>query len=594
MAVPRRIPSRSAKWVITDEPAATPPARMKAFAALYAALDASTASLDKIAALHAYFAQVTPADAACALGILLGQKQPASMKAAQLRATAAASSGLALWLVEDSYAHVGDLAETCALLAVQDASSIGQELDSSAPLHVWCTEHLPMLAKLAPDAQIAQLQAWWRGLEFAQRLVLNKLLTGGLRVGVAQGMVVRALMLLSGLSADVLAHRLMGGFTVSAAAWQQLIDADTDADIDARRSSLPYPFFLASPLFAVSPVRRDLFETSALATVGESEIGQVLGEVSDWQVEWKWDGIRAQLIQRTGSAVFWSRGEERLDGRFPELERAAAALPMGTVLDGEIVCWKPDGARPENFLALQKRINTRKPSTKLLASHPVRFVAYDCLEHNNIDIRAQPQRDRCAVLAQLLPGLQAQSNTTPHYAQLATSTLLQAHTIAQLQQLRAQAAQYGAEGLMLKRLSAAYQVGRKRGDWWKWKLDPLSIDAVLIYAQAGHGRRANLYTDYTFALWQDGQLVPVAKAYSGLSDSEITQLDKWIRSHTRERFGPVRSVQPLQVFELGFEAVQVSTRHKSGVAVRFPRILRWRTDKSADQADQLDALKALA
>jgi DNA ligase 1 len=560
---------------------------MKDFAALYTALDASTASLDKIAALHAYFSQANAADAACALGILLGQKQPASMKSAQLRVAAAASSGLALWLVEDSYAQVGDLAETCALLAVQDAcadQNIGQASDPEASLHSWCTQRLPMLAKLAADAQIVQLQAWWRSLEFAQRLVLNKILTGGLRVGVAQGMVVRALMQLSGLSADVLAHRLMGGFSVSAAAWQQLIDADTDADTDARLSSRPYPFYLASPLF----------ETSTLAMVGDPEIAQALGEISDWQVEWKWDGIRAQLIQRSGGAVFWSRGEERLDGRFPELERAAALLPTGTVLDGEIVCWKPDCPRPENFLALQKRINTRKPSAKLLASHPVRFIAYDCLEHNNIDIRAQPQRDRCHVLHQLdlaqLPGL----DTAAHSGQLATSTLLQAHTIAQLQQLRAQAAQYGAEGLMLKRQSGAYQVGRKRGDWWKWKLDPLSIDAVLIYAQAGHGRRANLYTDYTFALWQDGQLVPVAKAYSGLSDSEITQLDKWIRGHTRERFGPVRSVQPLLVFELGFEAVQVSTRHKSGVAVRFPRILRWRTDKSADDADQLDALKALA
>jgi DNA ligase 1 len=570
-------------------------AHLRDFAALYGELDESTASMDKIAALQRYFAQANAADAACALGILLGQKQPVTIKSSELRAAAAASSGLALWLVEESYAHVGDLAETCALLArgmdegnqdteirptvqahnAADSVALDQLPGIDGSLSSWCLQQLPMLGKMTPEEKICTLQSWWRVLVFEQRLVLNKILTGGLRVGVAQATVVRALMPISGQTADVLAHRLMGGFKPTAHAWQQLICADDDSQ--AIRASRPYPFFLASPLFETSTVGKSA-----------SEITEALGEIDDWLVEWKWDGIRAQLIRRTNSVVLWSRGEERLDGRFPELERAASKLPQGTVLDGEIVCWKPENDVPDSFLALQKRINTRAPSAKLLASHPVRFIAYDCLEVEGVDIRTKPQLERRGLLEYLytLPDVTGVS--------LGISALLPAADVAQLQHLRDSASQHGAEGLMLKRKTSAYQVGRKRGDWWKWKLDPRCIDAVLIYAQAGHGRRANLYTDYTFALWHNGQLVPVAKAYSGLSDSEITQLDKWIRAHTTERFGPVRAVQALQVFELGFEAVQVSSRHKSGVAVRFPRILRWRTDKTADTADQLDTLKALA
>src|SRR5690606_14867813 len=324
-------------------------------------------------------------------------------------------------------------------------------------------------------------------------------------------------------------------------------------------------FFLASPL-EVEPAS--------------------LGPVTDWLLEWKWDGIRVQLLLRDGEVALWSRGEERLDGRFPEIEQAATALPEGTVIDGELLAWRADEDAPLPFTALQTRIQRRKPGPKTLADTPVRVVAYDLLELDGRDLRQMPQRERRVLLERVLATL-GDPRITLSPQVLPTSWEHAAD-------LRGQSRERGVEGLMLKRADAVYQSGRRRGDWWKWKIDPLTIDAVLIYAQAGHGRRSTLFTDYTFGLWHEGALVPVAKAYSGLDDKEILKLDRWIRAHTLERFGPVRSVEAVHVFELGFEAVNRSSRHKSGIAVRFPRILRWRHDKPAAEADVLATLQALA
>lgn len=528
---------------------------MKAFAALYAELDASTATRDKVAAMAAYFTHAAAADAAWALWFLAGERLKRIAGSALLRELLGRASGYPAWLVEDSYAHVGDLAETITLLTHGNPQDVPER-----PLHAWVAA-LRELPTLAPEVRDERILDWWKTLGDEQRYVLNKLLTGGLRVGVAQRLVVLAIAQAFDLPADRIAQRLAGSWEPTPASWARLTaDAATDDD----RSDQPYPFFLASAL--EQPV-------------------EALGTCTAWLAEWKWDGIRAQLIRRGDTVAVWSRGEERLDGRFPEIERAALALPGGCVLDGEILAWR-DG-RPLPFNLLQKRIGRLRPGARSLTEAPVAFVAYDLLEFDGTDRRTLPLDERKRLL-----GIALQDAANP-------SVLLASPTIAAddwqtLVAAREQARTQGVEGLMLKRRDSAYQTGRRRGDWYKWKVSPFTLDAVLIYAQAGHGRRSNLYTDYTFAVWDGETLVPVAKAYSGLDDAEIARLDRWIRAHTRERFGPVRSVEPLQVFELAFEGIARSTRHKSGVAVRFPRILRWREDKPATQADRLQTLQSMA
>lgn len=533
---------------------------MKRFAALYRELDRSTATGDKRAALVAYFRQAPPADAAWALHLLSGGKvSGAGRKIAasgELRAWVGEASGLPEWLVDDSYSQVGDLAETVTLL-LDDPSGPGEDV----PLSQWIEQRLLPLANAAPEVRRAAVMAAWGGLCFDERLAFNKLLTGALRVGVSQRTVQQALAELSGVDIARIAQRMLGSWTPDAQWMAHLLDPE-ERPGDRQQ---PYPFFLASPLEADPPS---------------------LGPVADWILEWKWDGIRVQLLRRDGEVALWSRGEERLDGRFPEIEQAAASLPDGTVIDGELLAWHAGEDAPLPFTALQTRIQRRKPGAKTLADTPVRVLAYDLLEHAGRDLRALPQQERRARLETLLL-----AHADPR---ITLSPQVQASDWTQAAALREQSRTRGVEGLMLKRASAPYQAGRRRGDWWKWKIEPLTIDAVLIYAQAGHGRRSTLFTDYTFGLWHEGALVPVAKAYSGLDDAEILKLDRWIRAHTLERFGPVRSVEALQVFELGFEAVNRSKRHKSGIAVRFPRILRWRHDKPAAEADALAALQALA
>jgi DNA ligase-1 len=536
---------------------------MRRFAALYAALDRSTATLDKRAALVAYFRDAAPRDAAWALWLLAGGKVGgAGRKIAdtrELRAWIAQASGTPDWLVDESYAHVGDLAETLALLL--DDPAPGAEADDT-PLADWIEQRLLPVANADPQTRQTLVLQAWASLPFGERLVFNKLLTGALRVGVSQRVVQQALAELWQIDAALIAERMQGQWQPTPAAYTRLRSADAQP---GERAQQPYPFFLASPLEGAP---------------------EALGAIGDWLLEWKWDGIRLQLIRRGGVPVLWSRGEERLDGRFPELEAAAATLPANAVIDGELLAWRAGDDAPLPFAALQTRIQRRKPGPKTLADAPVRLLAYDLLELDGADLRARPLAERRAQLAALL---QAHGD-----ARFALSPQVPAAGWSEAAALREAARERGVEGLMLKRLASPYQIGRKRGDWWKWKVDALTIDAVLLYAQAGHGRRSTLYTDYTFGVWDGAALVPVAKAYSGLTDAEIAELDRWIRAHTVERFGPVRSVQPLQVFELGFEGVNRSARHKSGVAVRFPRILRWRHDKPAAEADRIDVLRALA
>jgi DNA ligase-1 len=388
--------------------------------------------------------------------------------------------------------------------------------------------------------------------------VLNKLLTGEFRVGVAQTLVIRGLADAVGSEPTTVAARLMGDWTPSAD-WFATIASGPDAARDADPSQ-PYPFYLASPL--------------------EGEPAS-LGDRGDWLVEWKWDGIRAQLVRRAGQAWLWSRGEELITPRFPEIAAAATHLPDGTVLDGEILAFRDD--RPMPFSALQQRIGRQRQLAQIMRAVPVVLVVYDVLEHQGVDVRAEPLAQRRAILLELIRG----------DGLLRLSEEVVAPAWAGLAQLRLESRARGVEGFILKRRDSTYGVGRRKGAWWKWKIDPLTVDAVLIYAQPGNGRRASLLTDYTFGVWHERELVPIAKAYSGLSNAEIDELDAWIRRHTRERHGPVRAVEPVQVFELGFEAIAPSSRHKSGLAVRFPRMLRWRKDKPASEADTLETLRRL-
>ncbi len=528
---------------------------MKRFAALYRELDQSTATLDKRAALVAYFRDAPPHDAAWALWLLAGGKLSRIANTRELHEWIVGETGLPAWLVEESRDHVGDLAETLALLIDDPA-----EPSPDRSLAQWIEGHLLPVANELPGVRHAAVVEGWRTLPTDQRLLFNKLLTGALRVGASQRLVQQALAELSGLDIALIVQRMLGAWSPTPGFLADLLSPQPLAT-DRRQ---PYPFFLASPL------------------AGEPA---ALGPIEDWLLEWKWDGIRLQLIRRDGEAVLWSRGEERLDGRFPEIEAAAARWPLDAVIDGELLGWR-EGDRPLPFTALQTRIQRRKPGAKILADTPARVLAYDLLELRGEDLRERPLAERRRLLEEVLAQLDGNV--------VIASPRVQARDWDEAAQLRGQARERGVEGLMLKRADSPYRSGRRRGDWWKWKIDPLTVDAVLLYAQPGSGRRSTLYTDYTFGLWDGDALVPVAKAYSGLGDEEILALDRWIRANTIERFGPVRSVTPHHVFELGFEAVNRSARHKSGIAVRFPRILRWRHDKPAPEADRLDELRALA
>jgi DNA ligase-1 len=535
---------------------------MKLFADLYAALDETNKTSAKVAALTRYFAVAPPADAAWAVFFLTGRKPRQVVPSRKLREWAIEAAGLPDWLFDESYHAVGDAAETISLLLAEPTGSAPE------PLHWWVEEVLLPLRKMEETGQRVTLVRAWKEMDRRQRFVWNKLITGEFRVGVSHLLVTRALAGVSGLPSATVAHRLMGDWSPTPEFYQRLVGPE-DGAVEASR---PYPFFLAYPLEAEP---------------------HTLGPVSDWQAEWKWDGIRSQLIRRAGQTFLWSRGEELVTERYPELRAVGDALPDGTVIDGEILPWSDRGVQP--FAQLQRRIGRKTLGKKLLAEVPVILLAYDLLEAGGADTRGRPLEERRARLESIVNDWRAAGFTPAEglFPSLQLSPVIDAASWEDLTRLRLESRSRNVEGLMLKRHGSPYRVGRQRGDWWKWKIHPHTIDAVLITAQRGSGKRASLYTDYTFGLWDNDKLVPVAKAYSGLTDAEIREVDAFVRRHTVEKFGPVRSVRPELVFELAFEGIQRSTRHKSGVAVRFPRILRWRTDKPAAEADTLETLKAM-
>jgi DNA ligase-1 len=553
---------------------------MKRFTQLFTALDASNRTNDKVSALKDYFRTVPPADAVWALYFLSGRKVPRTVTSTNLRHWISEEAKLPLWLVEECYEAVGDLAETAALLLPENESVLPLTLNELVQTRLQPLTTLPDIAK-----KNLLLQTW-RELNSTQRLVWNKLITGSFRVGVSQTLVVRALAEVIGIEPPVMAHRLAGHWQATPQDFQRLTDPAQNTVEPAR----PYPFFLASPL---------------------EGIPDQLGDISAWQCEWKWDGIRAQLIRRQSETLLWSRGDEMVTETFPEITEIGCALPDGTVLDGEIVAWQ-DGL-PHAFARLQRRLGRKQAGEKLRREFPVAFIAYDLLEWSGEDWRSRSLTERRekleSIVAQahqnyvpatktevtwitldLFPTPKSVSNET---LPLQISQVILPKDWATLKSAQDESRMRQVEGIMLKRRDSIYGVGRQRGTWWKWKINPLVMDAVLIGAQRGHGRRASLYTDYTFGVWQAEKLVPVAKAYSGLTDEEISVVDEFVRKNTLEQFGPVRFVKPELVFELAFEAVQESTRHKAGIAVRFPRIARWRHDKKIEEADTLENVRAL-
>lgn len=543
---------------------------MRRFAELYEEIDRTTSTNAKVAAMATYFRSAPAIEAAWAVYFLTGRKLKRVLSGPALGRWVEELAGLPHWLLGECLSAVGDFAETATLVldGVASGAADGPELG----LDVWVQERAEPLRGMEPYEQRQVVMEALLTLPRTQRFLFIKLLTGELRVGVSQVLVERALAVAGGLEVKTVAQRLVGEWRPSAAWYARILSRD-EHEADVMR---PYPFYLASPLLA---------QDGGAAGVAEVE---GLGAVSEWLLEWKWDGIRAQLIRRGGKVALWSRGDEVLTARFPEMVEGATRIADGTVLDGEVVSWHEGRVQP--FAMLQRRIGRQHLTRQLLAKYPAAFVAYDLLERDGRDMRAEPLSVRRALLEEVVRGAGS--------ARIMASDVVMAPSWEAAAQLREESRARGVEGLMIKRRESAYGVGRVKGDWWKWKIEPYSVDCVLVYAEPGHGRRASLLTDYTFAVWDDDgtggrALVPFAKAYSGLSNEEIAELDKWIRQHTLARHGPVRVVEPVQVFELGFEGIARSMRHRSGVAVRFPRMLRWRKDKPVAEADTMASLREL-
>lgn len=524
---------------------------MKNFVQLFTQLDQTTKTLKKVSALVNYFNEANEEDKLWTIAILSHRRAKRSVRTALLKEWASEASGLPIWLFEESYHVVGDLAETMALVHPNLESKEEKSL----------AEWIQFIIELKPleEQQQKEKVLWaWNQLDEKKRFVFNKLMTGGWRVGLSQKLMMKALSKHSGIEENILAHRLMGDWRAETTNYHNLIVEHNPTD----ELSKPYPFYLA------------------YALEGEP---QELGSIKEWFAERKWDGIRGQLIVRNGELFVWSRGEELVTDKFPEFHELTEALPDGTVIDGEIIAF--EHGKPLSFNALQTRIGRKNITKSILEKAPISMIAYDLLELNGEDQREVPIEQRRAKLERLVK----EQNSS----KLLLSEFVEVESWEELIKERTKSRSLNAEGLMLKHKQSSYKIGRKKGDWWKWKIDPLTIDAVLIYAMRGHGRRANLYTDYTFAVWKDKELVPFAKAYSGLTDKEIRAVDAFVKKNTVDRFGPVRSVKAQLVFEIAFEGIAKSPRHKSGVALRFPRMHRWRVDKPVEEANTLEDLNKM-
>lgn len=534
---------------------------MQAFAQLVNVLGTSTKTNARLAALQDYFAHAADKDKVWVIAIFSGRRPKRIVNSTLLYTWCQELTGFPQWLFDECYHTVGDLAETITLLLPETPPEKISEKTHGLSYYL---EKFIELATATDTVKKEFILGCWEKFDRSEKFVFNKLITGGFRIGVNQKMMVNALAKSVSIPASVIAHRISGNWDPLNTTLSNLLNEDAAA-LDISR---PYPFYLA---YAV-----------------EGDVAE-LGDIHDWQAEWKWDGIRGQLIKRNNEFFVWSRGEELVTEKFPEYAAFSELLPDGIVLDGEIICLSGNETneflKPLPFALLQTRIGRKNVTKKKLAEAPVGFIAYDVLEFAGEDFRQRPLTERRAVLEAIV--------TSISHPSLLLSPLINAADWDALKLLRTSSRDLGSEGLMLKRKNAVYQTGRKRGDWWKWKIDALTIDAVMIYAQKGHGRRSNLYTDYTFAVKDGEKLVSFAKAYSGLTDKEFNEVDSFVKRNSIEKFGPVRTVKPELVFEIAFEGIAASNRHKSGVALRFPRISRWRKDKRPDEINTLDDLKAI-
>ncbi|HMP91267.1 MAG TPA: ATP-dependent DNA ligase [Phnomibacter sp.] len=536
---------------------------MQQFAQLVNQLANNSKTNEKLEALVQYFNTAPMPDRVWTIALFTGRRPRRFANSTQLFTWLTEITQLPAWLLEECYHTVGDFAETAALLLGQNKQD--RTTAPTESLSHLIDQFIRLQSKPDDDKKQFVMQAWQQ-MDYDTCFVFNKLITGGFRIGVSQKLMVNALSLATGLAPSTVAHRISGQWNAQTTSFTQLMEEPaTQAD-----PSKPYPFFLAHPL--------------------QDEV-ENLGDIEEWQAEWKWDGIRGQLIVRNQELFIWSRGEELLTERFPELHELLKSVPSGTCIDGELIALQPvkntdqGMPAPAPFNLLQTRITRKQITKKQLQQAPVGFIAYDLLEWNHEDIRQLPLYKRRQGLEKLVRQVQ--------HPLLLLSPIVVAHQWNILKEMRQSSREWLAEGLMLKHKQSPYLVGRKTGEWWKWKIEPLTIDAVMIYAQKGHGRRSNLYTDYTFAVRDGEKLVPFTKAYSGLTDKEFTEVDAFVKKNALEKFGPVRTVKPELVFEIAFEGIQASNRHKSGVALRFPRMARWRKDKKPEDINTLDDLKQL-
>lgn len=525
---------------------------MRIFSELIEALDRTNKTNEKKDLIKDYFSVAGDIDKIWVLYLLSGGKLKKKFNTSQLRQWAIEYSKIPEWLFAESYNSVGDLAETISLILPE------RENGDERSLTEWIN-YIEGINKLNEESRKEKIIEAWKSLNRNEKFVFNKLISGGFRIGVSQKTVINALSELENIDTNIIAHRLMGSWHPEKITYEELLISKNIRD----EISKPYPFFLAYPI---------------------EDKPESLGDENDWQAEWKWDGIRGQMINREGELFIWSRGEELITDKFPEFEKIKTFLPEGIVLDGEIMCYGNDGPLPFNLL--QTRIGRKNVTQKIMKDAPVIFMIYDVPEFNGTDIRKKTLIERRKIIEDIRSAL---SDT----GLIKISEEIKFSGWEELRQIREKSRENLTEGIMLKRKDSPYRVGRKKGDWWKWKTDPMTIDAVMIYAQKGHGRRADLYTDYTFAVWDEKKLVTFTKAYSGLTDKEILEVDEFVKKNTLEKFGPVRTVKPELVFEIAFEGIASSARHKSGVALRFPRILRWRKDKKIEEADSLESLKKL-
>ncbi len=556
---------------------------LKQFGELITAIDRSSGSNKKIDLISEFIRNIDPCDGCWTLSLLMNQGQKRIITGKKLREILQASTSMPSWLFDDCFAQVGDSAETISLLwpqikeekmnktlkKLEKDELLYSVTKTAKPLHWWMETLLPSLKNKTETEQRNAVIELWMKIPDDNHYLLNKLITGGFRIGVSKGLVVKSIARAYELNESTILERLMKSENITKEWFQDLVKPTMQNQSD--RGAIPYPFYLASPVNLIK-----LKETP----------------INDWRLECKWDGIRGQLIRRENGIYLWSRGEELINESFPEIINMAENLPIGTVLDGELLCWRDGSKQPMTFASLQRRIGRKRVNKTMLREYPVKFIAYDLIENESKDQRNIELRQRLNLLEVIHKNL--------NHNDLIISEGKKITNWDQLSKTRDETIKEGAEGLMIKKIDSIYLSGRKRGNWWKYKHDPMTLDVVLIYAQAGTGKRANLFTDYTFALWDTPntalgprKLVTFAKAYSGLDNNEIELLDRWIRKNTKERFGPTRMVEQKQVFEIAFEGVMESKRHKSGLAVRFPRIRRWRVDKIAEEADCLEQAQAL-